>query len=97
MTYIHVALFKWKIGTSDKEVRHSLDLVRDVRDRVNGISEIFCGENTSKWAQGYTHIVVVIGATQQAIDEYRSDEVHVEAAKLIEAMELDGIGVDFTD
>ncbi len=97
MTQIHVALFKWKEGTSGKEVEDALQMVRNVRERVPGIQMIFCGENTSKWSQGFTHAVVVIGDDQKALDEYRKDEVHERAARIIEAMELDGIGVDFDD
>lgn len=97
MTQIHCAIFKWKDGVTDAEVEHALQLVRDVKDRVPGIREIYCGTNTSKWSQGYTHAVVVIGDDQKAVDNYRSDDVHHEAAKLIDAMELDGIGVDYND
>ena len=97
MTQIHCALFKWKDGTTNAEIEHALQLVRDVKDRVPGIRGIYCGENTSKWSQGFTHAVVVIGEDQKAIDAYRADEVHEEAAKIIEAMELDGIGIDFSD
>jgi hypothetical protein len=63
---------------------------------VEGIS-IYCGENSSRWSQGFTHAVVVIGTDQQAIDNYRKDSVHEEAAKLIDAIELEGVGVDFQD
>ncbi len=97
MASIHVAIFKWKDMVTRDQVESALQLVRDVADRVPGIHSIYCGRNTSKWAQGFTDAVVVIGENQEAIDQYRADKIHVEAANLIDEMELDGIGVDFSD
>jgi hypothetical protein len=94
---IHVALFKWKDGTSRSAVEAALDEVRSVSRRVPGLRGIYCGPNTSKWSQGFTDAVVVVGESQAAIDAYRADTVHQHAAKLIEEMELDGIGIDFID
>jgi hypothetical protein len=95
--YIHVAIFKWKEGVSRIDVENALDMVRGVSKRVPGIQAIYCGPNTSRWSQGFTDAVVVLGESQAAIDAYRADELHTDAAKLIDAMELDGIGVDFFD
>jgi hypothetical protein len=97
MMQIHVALFKWKSGVTEQQVENALQLVRDVKDRVPGIHGIYCGQNTSRWGQGFTHAVVVLGANEAAIDGYRNDTVHQHAAKLIDSMEQDGIGVDFAD
>ena len=97
MTHIHMAIFKWKEEATTEQIDDALQLVRDVKERVPGILEIFCGNNTSKWSQGFTHAVVVVGETQESIDAYRKDDVHVKAAEIIEAMELDGIGIDFHD
>lgn len=95
--FVHIAIFKWKKGTSNTAVQEALQLVRDVKDRVEGIESILCGENYSKWNQGFTHGVVVTAVSQEAMDMYRADEVHEHAAKLIDAMEEDGIGFDFQD
>lgn len=97
MTHIHIAIFKWKNGVERRKVDEALQMVRDVAPRVPGIRAIYCGPNSSKFGQGYTDAVVVIGDSQAAIDQYRKDEVHEKAAKLIDAMELDGIGVDLSD
>jgi hypothetical protein len=94
---IHIAIFKWKETASRMEIEKALDIIRSVSKRVEGIQSIYCGANTSKWGQGFTDAVVVIGESQSAIDAYRADQVHQEAAKLIESMELDGIGVDLDD
>ncbi|MXP48228.1 hypothetical protein GRI43_12605 [Altererythrobacter luteolus] len=95
--HVHVAIFKWKTGTTTEQINDALVLVKQVRSRVPDIVDILCGENTSKWGQGFSHAVVVLGRTEEAIAAYRADEVHKEAARVIDAMELDGIGVDFID
>ena len=97
MAHIHLAIFKWKEGVSRGQVEEALALVRSVARSVPGITAIYCGQNQSKWAQGFTDAVVVLGETADAIATYRADKVHKIAAELIDTMELDGIGVDFSD
>lgn len=97
MTHVHIAIYKWKPGTEQADVEHALEMIRQVTQRVDGLRAIYCGPNTNKWAQGYTDGIVVIADSAEALQAYRSDAVHDEAAKIIEAMELDGIGVDFKD
>lgn len=95
--HVHIAIFKWKDGVQRTQVDDAFKKVRAVKDRVAGISGIYCGPNTSKWNLGFTDAVVVLGDSLAAIDAYRADPVHVEAAALIDAMELEGIGIDFCD
>lgn len=97
--HVHVAVFQWKSGISRSQIDSALDLVRSVADRVPDIVGIYCGTNTSKWADKYmqSDVVVVVGKTAESIANYRADEVHVKAATLIEAMEVGGIGLDFVD
>lgn len=95
--HIHIAIFKWKDGFTRQDIARSMDKVRAVADRVPGIAAIYCGENTSQWNMGFTDAVVVLGTSSDAIDRYRTDALHVEAAAEIEAMELEGIGIDFED
>ena len=95
--YVHIAIYKWKPDALRDDIDGALAKVRSVTDRVAGLKAIYCGVNTSKWNQGFMDGIVVIGETQEAIDAYRADDVHEEAARLIEGMELDGIGIDFVD
>lgn len=96
-TVVHVALFKWKEGTSRDDVEQALQLVRSVADRVEGVREIYCGKNTSRWGKDFTDAVVVIADSSEALEAYRVDPVHKQAAEAIDVIELDGIGIDFTD
>lgn len=97
--HVHVAVFRWKAGVTRPQIDAALDLVRSVGHRVPDIVGIYCGTNTSKWAEQYmdSDVVVVIGRTARSIEEYRADDVHVKAARLIEEMETGGLGLDFVD
>lgn len=94
---VHIAVFKWKDGTSEARVTAALAAVKALEGEVEGVHEIYVGENTSQWNQGFTHAVVVIGEDPAAIDAYRRHPDHVTVARDIEEMELDGIGIDFGD
>lgn len=93
--YLHVAIFKWKSNVEEQDVKDALRGVESLQDKIPGIVEITCGKNYSPYGEGYTHIVVVRGDTQQAIDAYRKHPDHVIVAKKIDAMEEHGVGVDF--
>lgn len=94
---VHIAIFRWKAGTPEKVVVGALAKVKSLQDLVPDVTAIHVGENTSKWNQGYTHAVVVVGKSAEAIQQYRDHPVHVEVAAEIEAIEDDGIGIDFQD
>jgi hypothetical protein len=94
---VHIALFKWKDGVGDDEIKRALDDVRALKEKVPGLIDIRCGENFSKWNEGYTHAVVVLGKDQASLDAYRQHPDHEIVAQKIEAMEERGIGVDFED
>lgn len=97
MKHVHIALFKWKKGVSQERVDAALRQVRTLASRVPGIEGIYCGENRSKYASGYTHVVLVIGDSEKAIAAYRAHPDHTRVAADIDAMEDHGIGVDFSD
>jgi heme-degrading monooxygenase HmoA len=91
---IHIALYKWKGSVKPEAIDKALDKVKALRT-VPGIIEISCGENTSRYSRGYTHVILVRGEDQAAIDAYRNHPAHAVVAKEIEAMEDEGVGVDF--
>lgn len=93
--YVHIAIFRWKAGVDGSEVDAALREIESVAESVDGIVEISTGENSSKYSEGYTHVVLVRGNSQEAIDAYRKHPVHVAAAEKIDAMEEAGVGVDF--
>lgn len=92
--FIHIALFKWKQGVKRSDVLAALSEISSLQ-KITGIIEISAGQNTSRYSEGYTDVVLVRAETQEAIDNYRKHPAHVIAAKKIEAIEESGIGVDF--
>lgn len=92
---IHIALYHWKEGTSESQVNEALELISQLKNKVDGIVEISCAKNESKYNEGYTHVILVRGRDAKALADYRDHPDHNLAAKIIESMEEKGIGVDF--
>lgn len=94
--YIHIALYRWKPWVSGADIKRVLADVAALSTKVPGIVEISYGSNSSKYSEGYSHVVLVRGEDQQAIDAYRAHPDHVTVAQAIDEMEERGIGVDFS-
>jgi stress responsive alpha/beta barrel protein len=92
---IHIALYKWKSSVAPEQIGRALDKVKALQT-IPGITEIIWAENTSKYSEGYTHVIFVCGENKAALDAYRNHPEHVLLADEIEEMEDQGIGVDFT-
>lgn len=93
---VHIALYKWKNGVSNKQIKQAHHDVETLSGKIPGILDIVTGENTSKYGEGYTHVILVRGQDQSSIDTYRKHPDHEKVAKIIESMEDRGIGVDFS-
>jgi len=93
--HIHIAIFRWKPSVSEDDVVAALRDVEALRPKIPGIVEISTGTNTSRYSDGYTHVVLVRGESQDAIDRYRAHPDHLAVANRIDAMEEHGIGVDY--
>jgi heme-degrading monooxygenase HmoA len=93
---IHIALYKWKEAVTPEQINQTLRDVEALATKVPGIIDIAVGENTSKYSEGYTHVILVRGEDQAAIDAYRNHPDHAKVATAIEAMEDRGVGVDFS-
>lgn len=93
---IHIALYHWNDGTTQEQIEHALGEIAALEEKVDGIVEISCARNESQYAEGYTHVILVRGRDAEALAAYRAHPDHDVAARLIEAMEERGIGVDFS-
>jgi len=94
---IHIALFGWKDGVTEEEVGSVLELIKSLKNKCDGVVDIFCGKNYHKEAKGFTHGVVVLAESQEALDGYRQHPDHAIVAEKVEVIEEDGIGFDFKD
>jgi len=97
MSSIHIAIFKWKTGTTEEQVNEILTVIRNLRTKVPGVRDIRCGKNYHRAAQGFTHGVVVFADNKEALQAYRDHPEHQQVAPVFESLELDGIGFDFDD
>jgi|SRR3989344_5839611 len=93
---IHIALYHWKKGTPEEKINEALAQIAALEHKVDGIIEISCAKNESKYAEGYTHVIMVRGRDTKALADYRAHPDHGKAARLIESMEDKGVGVDFS-
>ena len=94
---VHIALFRWKEGTSEEKVNGVLTQIKLMKDKCDGIADIFCGKNYHKESKGFTHGVVVLAKDQASLDGYRKHPDHKIIAEHVEKIEEDGIGFDFKD
>lgn len=92
---IHIALFSWKDGIAKTAIEAALDDVRSLKEKIPGLIDIRCGENFSRWSDGFTHAVVVLAENKESLEAYRVHPDHDKIAKLIESMESKSLGVDF--
>jgi len=93
---VHIALYHWKEGTPQEKIDDALFKIAALESKIDGIVEISCAKNESKYAEGYTHVILVRGRDAKALADYRAHPDHDIAAKIIESMEEKGIGVDFS-
>jgi hypothetical protein len=93
---VHVAIYEWKMGTPNELVEKLLIGIADIEKSLPAV-QIFVGENTSKYGEGYTHAIVVVGASQTDIDAYRTHPDHERLAKEIDGIEAHGVGVDIVN
>ena len=93
---VHIALYHWKKGASEEKINEALAQITALEKKIDGIVDISCAKNESKYAEGYTHVILVRGRDAKALTDYRAHPDHVIAAKLIESMEEKGVGVDFS-
>lgn len=92
---VHIALYKFHAAITEKQIGETLTEVEKLADEIPGIVEISTAENVSKYGKGYTHVILVRGRNQQAIDAYRTHPDHQIIAQKSDSMEERGIGVDF--
>jgi len=92
---VHIAIFKWKETISKKEIKQATADIRELKFKVNGLVDVLCGENFSRWNEGFTHAVVVIAKDRNALEAYRKHPDHKDVASRIEQMETKSIGIDF--
>ncbi len=93
---VHIAIYEWKANTRDEYVKELLTGIANIETLLPNL-QIFVGENTSRYGDGYSHAIVVVGKTQADVDAYRAHPEHQCLADGIDNIEARGIGVDFVN
>jgi hypothetical protein len=91
---IHIALFKWRDDVSEEEIASVIGEIQSLKGKINGVIELYCGKNFSKWSKGYTHAVIVQVKDRKSLDTYRNHPEHLPIAKKVEELAEDSIGID---
>lgn len=92
---VHIAIYRWKEDAPIPDLEETMDKLRGMAEDVPGIRLITWGRNTNKWAEGFTHAILIIGETEEDIEKYRKHPLHKEVADFIDTWEGFGVGVDF--
>ena len=74
----HIALMKFKEGTSEEQVQEILDQVLDITETIPGIEDYVSGPNSSPEGlnQGYTHAFIMTFVDAAARDAYLPHPEH---------------------
>jgi Stress responsive A/B Barrel Domain len=92
---IEVVLFKWNEESSDAVVNRVLAAIRSLKPRVNGIVGIFGGRNFSPSPEGFTHTVVVVARTREALSAYHKHPAYEKIARRIQTIKEKLVSADF--
>jgi len=81
----HVVLFKFKDGTTDKQVEEVVDAFRDLKGKIDVIQDFEYGTDVSTEgrAQGFTHCFFVTFADDKGRDAYLPHPEHKKFGALV--------------
>lgn len=92
----HVVLFKLKSETSTEERQAAIQALKALRDQIEGIVDLTCGENFSERSQGFHIGLVVRFRDRAALDVYIPHPAHRGAVEqYIHPIREDVIVVDY--
>ncbi len=92
---VHIAIYRWKENAPIDKLEDAMESLKGMADDVPGIRLITWGRNTNKWAEGFTHAILILGENEEAIEQYRRHPLHKGVADFIDSWEGFGVGVDF--
>jgi hypothetical protein len=93
----HIALFKFKEGTSEDQINDLFNGVLDLTENIEGIEDYVSGANNSPEGlnQGYTHAFVMTLADAAARDAYLVHPEHEKIKALILPLAESVLAFDF--
>lgn len=94
---VHIVLFKWKSEVTKSQIDEIFSGIKSMKSKVDGIGDIFCGENLSKYGKGYTHVIVVVAKDKDSLEAYRQHQYHRDISVKIDSMEESSLAADILD
>jgi hypothetical protein len=93
----HIALFRFKEGTTEEQTNKIFDDLLDLTENVAGIEDYVSGANNSPESlnKGFTHGFVMTFTDASARDAYLSNSDHERVKALLLANIDDGLVFDF--
>ncbi|MBV9468924.1 MAG: Dabb family protein [Abitibacteriaceae bacterium] len=72
----HLVWFKLKEGVTEEQQQAMLNALRALKEQIDGIEHIACGEDFSGRSNGYQIGLVVQFTSRQALDQYQPHPIH---------------------
>lgn len=93
----HIALFRFKEGTTEEQTNKIFDDILDLTENVAGIEDYVSGINNSPEGlnKGFTHGFVMTFADAPSRDAYLANSDHERVKALLVANIDDGLAFDF--
>ena len=93
---MHVVLIKWRSDAHSDRITAAVQGLLGLRDKIDGILELTCGDNFSVRAQGFQTGLVVRLRDRAALEAYGPHPAHQDVLnKLIVPIREDVIALDY--
>jgi Stress responsive A/B Barrel Domain len=96
---LHVAVFRFQDACPREEIDELMAAIRAIPEDIDGVYEVFCGDNISPRAHGLTHVIAVRADDEAAVERYRAHPAHIRLKDVVDTSggsdgPLPGIGAD---
>lgn len=72
----HIVLFKFKEGTTAKQIQSLQDEILKQKDITTGLLEISFGEDFTGRAKGFTHAEVAVFRDRKSLEDFNKSDYH---------------------
>ena len=66
----HIVLLKWKPGTAEERILTAFRQAEHLPNKIDGVDSLTIGRNRVAHEHGYTHVLIVRLADEQALERY---------------------------
>ena len=93
---VHFAVYSFNDDAPVEEIERGLDELVAMGQDFPGVRLVSWGLNTSEFANGYTHAMIIVGDDAAAVTAYRERARNHPIAEVAHISEKAGIGVDYS-